>query len=167
MTGLGRRGVLALGAVLVLAACTSTEKSTEKPEAVKLRTDLAPLKGWFGGLGPMTGAHWLPKRLGADRPKSRVTIPGPTDFHMVGTVRLKAGTVAAITAAPRWHFRPEAPAEPTPELAAFMPGNAKWVRSRDFDDHLAAGSYQGAFHLDPRTDTVYFDIPEPLATTEP
>jgi hypothetical protein len=101
MAGLGRRGMLALGAVTVLAACTSTAKSAD---GAKVRTDLEPLERRFTALGPLSGAHWLGTALGTD---SRVSVPGPTDVRVVGTAQLRAGTVAAITGVPQRNFQPE------------------------------------------------------------
>jgi hypothetical protein len=155
MAGLGRRGMLALGAVMVLAACTSTAKSAD---GAKVRTDLEPLERRFAALGPLSGAHWLGTALGAD---SRISVPGPTDVRVVGTAQLGAGTVAGITGAPQRSFQPETPGQLPGELAEFMPKGARWVRSDSFDSEMTGGTYSGAFYLDPGTDTVYFDTTNP------
>ncbi|MFE1771069.1 hypothetical protein [Streptomyces sp. NPDC059008] len=147
--------MLALGAVTVLAACTSTAKSAED---AKVRTDLEPLERRFAALGPLSGAHWLGTALGTD---SRGSVPGPTDVRMVGTARLRAGAVAAITSAPQRGFRPEEPPRLPQKLAEFVPKGARWVRSDSFDRDMTGGTYSGAFYLDPGTDTVYFDTINP------
>jgi hypothetical protein len=161
MAGLGRRGVLALGAVTLLAACTATSKSTD---GAKVRTDLEPLERRFAGLGPLSGAHWLGIVLGTD---SRGSIPGPTDVRVVGTAQLSAGTVAAITGASQQSFQPEVPTQLPEKLAEFVPKDARWVRSDSFDHDMTAGTYTGAFYLDPGTDTVYFDTTNPSVPASP
>ncbi|MFC1431617.1 hypothetical protein ACEZDB_13280 [Streptacidiphilus sp. N1-3] len=163
MAGLGRRTMLALGALAVLAACTSTARS---PDSGKVRTDLESLERRFGALGPLSGAHWLGTALGTD---SRMSVPGPTDVRVVGTAKLRAGAVAAITGAPQGSFRPEAPSQVPGDLAEFMPKGARWVRSDSFDREVTGGTYSGTFYLDPGTDTVYFDTtnPSPAASSGP
>ncbi|MFJ2670099.1 hypothetical protein [Streptomyces sp. NPDC087525] len=151
----GRRGTLALGAVVVLAACTPAAKSAD---GAKVRTDLEPLERRFAALGALSGAHWLGTALGAD---SRMSVPGPTDVRVVGTARLGAGVVAAITGAPQRSFRRETPRRIPGELAEFMPDGARWVRGESFDSDMTRGTYSGAFYLDAGTDTVYFDTTNP------
>jgi hypothetical protein len=153
--GLGRRGMLALGAVTVLAACTSTAKSAD---GAKVRTDPEPLESRFAAFGPLSGAHWLGTALGTD---SRISAPGPTDVRVVGTAQLRAGAVAAITGTPQWSFQPETPSQLPQELAEFMPKGARWLRSDSFDREMTGGTYPGRFYLDPGTDTVYFDTINP------
>ncbi|WP_031079307.1 hypothetical protein [Streptomyces sp. NRRL WC-3742] len=153
--GLGRRGMLALGAMTVLAACTSTAKSTD---GGKVRTDLAPLERRFTALGPLSGAHWLGAALGTD---SRMSVPGPTDVRVVGIAQLRAGAVAALMGAPQRRFQPGTPSQLPAELAEFMPKGARWVRSDSFDREMTGGTYSGAFYLGPGTDTVYFDTTNP------
>ncbi|GGN90635.1 hypothetical protein GCM10011579_086730 [Streptomyces albiflavescens] len=155
MAGLGRRGMLSLIAVMMLAACTSTEKSAD---SAKVRTDLEPLERRFAALGPLSGAHWLGTALGTD---SRVSVPGPTDVRVVGTAQLRAGAVAAITGARHRSFQPDTPSRLPPELAEFMPTGARWVRSNALDREMTGGTYFGTFYLDPGTDTVYFDTTNP------
>ncbi|MGW2748728.1 hypothetical protein [Streptomyces sp. NPDC001450] len=155
MAGLGRRGMFALGAVTLLAACTANTKSAD---GAKVRTDLEPLERRFPRLRPLSGAHWLGIALGTD---SRGSVPGPTDVRVVGTARLRAGTVAAITGASQQTFRPEGPMQLPGSLAEFVPTDARWVRSDSFDHDMTAGMYTGAFYLDPDTDTVYFDTANP------
>jgi hypothetical protein len=151
--------MLALGTVTVLAACTSTAKSAD---GAKVRTDLEPLERRFAALGPLSGAHWLGTALGTD---SRVSVPGPTDVRVVGTARLRAGTVAAITGVPLRSFQPEKPIQFPEQLAEFVPKDAKWVRSDSFDRDMTGGTYSGTFYLDPGTDTVYFDTVNPSIST--
>ncbi|MFI5473570.1 hypothetical protein ACIA6D_25425 [Streptomyces cacaoi] len=155
MAGLGRRGLLALGAVTLLAACTAHSKSAE---GAKVRTDLEPLERRFAGLGPLAGARWLGIVLGTD---SRGSIPGPTDVRLVGTAQLRAGAVAAITGASQQSFQSEVPTQIPEKLTEFVPKDARWVRSDSFDRDMTAGTYTGAFYLDPATDTVYFDTANP------
>ncbi|GAA3767782.1 hypothetical protein GCM10022206_03120 [Streptomyces chiangmaiensis] len=124
MAGLGRRGMLALGTVMMLAACTSTAKGTDR---AKVRTDLEPLERRFAALGPLSGAHWLGTALGTDSGRS---VPGPTDVRVVGTAQLRAGAVAAIMGAPHRSFQPETPSRLPAELAEFMPTGARWVRKQ-------------------------------------
>lgn len=147
--------MLALGAVAVLAACTSTPKRAEGSE---VRTDLEPLERRFAALGPLADAHWLGTALGID---SRMSVPGPTDVRVVGTAQLKAGTVAALTGVPQRNFEPAPPSDLPEELAGFMPQGARWLRSESFDLEVTGGTYAGAFHLDPGTDRVYFDTVNP------
>lgn len=149
--------MLALGAVTLLAACTAHAKSAG---GTKVRTDLEPLERRFAGLGPLSGAHWLGIVLGAD---SRGSVPGPTDVRLVGTAQLRRGTVAAVTGASQQSFQPAAPTQLPEELAEFVPEDAGWVRSDSFDHDMTAGTYTGAFYLDPGTDTVYFDTTNPSA----
>ncbi|KAB1149863.1 hypothetical protein F7R91_03205 [Streptomyces luteolifulvus] len=153
--GPGRRGVLALGAATVLAACTPTAKGADGD---KVRTDLKPLERRFTALGPMSDAHWLGTALGTD---SRV--PGPTDVRVVGTAQLKAGAVAAILRTR--DFQHEPPSGIPAQLTKYLPKNAKWVHSPAFDDELTGGTYPGTFHLDPDTDRVYFDTTNPTTPT--
>jgi hypothetical protein len=155
MAGLGRRGTLALGAVTLLAACTAHTKSAD---GARVRTDLEPLERRFAGLGPLSGAHWLGIALGTD---SRGSVPGPTDVRVVGTAQLRAGTGAAITGTSQRGFQPEVPTQLPEKLAEFLPKDARWVRSDSFDHDMTAGTYIGAFYLDPGTDTVYFDTTNP------
>lgn len=145
MAGLGRRAVLALCAMTVLAACTSTAGSADSG---KVRTDLEPLERRFAALGPLSGAHWLGTAPGTD---SRMSVPGPTDVRVVGTAQLGAGAVAAITGAPQRSFRPGVPSRLPGELAEFVPGGARWVRSDPFDREVTGGTYSGTFYLDPAT----------------
>lgn len=147
--------MLAFSAVTVLAACTSTAESAD---GARVRTDVEPLERRFAALGPVSGAHWLGTALGTD---SRVSVPGPTDVRMVGTVQLRAGAVAAITGAPQRGFQSEKPTPIPEELAEFVPKGARWVRSDSFDRGMTGGRYSGAFYLDPGTDTVYFDTINP------
>ncbi|MFJ8196892.1 hypothetical protein [Streptomyces sp. NPDC096152] len=156
MTGLGRRGVLSLGAAVVLAACTSTTKGADSGGEV--RTDVKPLERRFPALGPLSRAHWLGTALGTD---SRGSVPGPTDVRVVGTARLRAGAVAALTAAPHRSFQPGTPSRVPDELVEFMPAGARWVCSDTFDRDMTGERYSGAFLLDPGTDTVYFDTTNP------
>jgi hypothetical protein len=151
--------MLALGAVTVLAACTSTAKSAD---GAKVRTDLEPLERRFTALGPLSGAHWLGTALGTD---SRVSVPGPTDVRVVGTAQLRAGTVAAITGVPQRNFQPENLIQLLEQLAEFVPKDARWVRSNSFDRDMTGGTYTGRFYLDPGTDTVYFDTINPSIST--
>ncbi|WP_166028116.1 hypothetical protein [Streptomyces chilikensis] len=148
--------MLVLGVMTVLAACTSTSKSTD--DGAKVRTDLEPLERRFPALGPLSGAHWLGTALGTD---SRVSVPGPTDVRVVGTAQLGTGTVAAITSAPQRIFQLEKPTQLPAELAEFVPKDARWVRSESFDLDMTGGTYSGAFYLDPGMDRVYFDTINP------
>ncbi|TJZ49462.1 hypothetical protein FCH28_24440 [Streptomyces piniterrae] len=163
MAELGRRTMLALGAVTVLAACTSPAK---KAASGKVRTDAEPLERRFAALGSLSGAHWLGTVLGTD---SRMSVPGPTDIRVVGTAQLRAGAVAAITEAPQWSFRPGMPGQLPGALTEFMPKGARWVRSDAFDREVTGGRYSGTFYLDPGTDAVYFDTTNPsvAASTGP
>lgn len=161
MASLGRRGMLALGAVTLLAGCTANTKSTD---GAKVRTDLEPLERRFAGLGPLSGAHWLGIVLGTD---PRGSVPGPTDVRVVGTAQLRAGTVAAITGASQQSFQPEVPTQLPEKLTEFVPKDARWVRSDSFDHDMTAGTYTGAFYLDPGTDTVYFDTTNPSVPASP
>jgi hypothetical protein len=160
---LGRRGTLALGLATMLAACRST---TKDGDAAKVRTDLEPLTRRFPALGPLSGAHWLGTAPGTD---SRISVPGPTDVRVVGTARLRAGTVTAITGEAQRDFHPATPTHRPPELEEFLPKSAQWVRSDAFDSEVTGESYAGTFYLDPGTDTVYFDTTNPRvpADSEP
>lgn len=150
--------MLALGTVMMLAACTSTAKSAD---SAKVRTDLEPLERRFAALGPLSGAHWLGTALGTD---SRMSVPSPTDVRVVGTAQLRAGAVAALTGAPHKNFQPATPSQLPAELAEFMPSGARWVRSKVFDREMTGGMYSGTFSFDPGTDTVYFDTTNPKAS---
>lgn len=153
----GRRGVLAFGLVTVLAACTSADDSS------KVRTDSGPLERRFPALGPLSDAHWLAIEMGNS---SRWTVPGPSDVFIEGFARLRAGAVAAIFGAQR-DFRREAPSQVKASLVRFAPPDATWVRSRTFDDGITGGRYQGGFHLDRTSDSVYFDTMNPTVARSP
>ncbi|WP_095754575.1 hypothetical protein [Streptomyces sp. SA15] len=165
---LGRRGVLALGAAVVLSSCTPDSRSTDggndgNTDDSKVRTDLEPLERRFTALGPLSDAHWLGVVLGSG---SRVSAPGPTDVRVVGLARLRAGGVAAVVGAPQRDFQPATPPQPPSALAQFMPKSARWVRSESFDNEMTTDS--GAFYFDPGTDSVYFDTinPRPANTLQ-
>ncbi|MET8050117.1 hypothetical protein ABZU75_21215 [Streptosporangium sp. NPDC005286] len=151
LADLGRRGVLLLGAVAVLAACAST---AQRADDDRVRTDLEPLERRFAALGRLSGAHWLGIVLGGD---SRLSPPGPSDVRLVGIAQLRAGAVAAIVGTPQWDFEPETPSSPPKPLAEFMPAGARWVRSGSFDLEVTSEGDPGAFYLDPETDSVYID----------
>ncbi len=159
LVGLGRRGVLALGAAMALAACTSPAKRTDGNE---VRTDSEPLERRFAALGPLSDTHWLGVVLGTD---SRVSVPGPADVRVVGFARLRAGGVAAIVRAPQRGFEPATPSRPPEGLVQFMPKSARWVRSESFDRRMTGGRYSGAFYFDPGADRVYFDTTNPRAVS--
>ncbi|MFI9102312.1 hypothetical protein ACIGXA_17485 [Streptomyces fildesensis] len=154
-TAPGRRGVLLLGVVAVLAACDSTAENADEN---KVRSDTEPLERRFTALGPLTDAHWLGFALGE---QSRVPAPGPTDIRVVGFAQLRHGAGAAIIAAGDRDFRPEAPAPLPGPLADFMPQGANWVRSPSFDGEVTRDNYPGAFYLDPASDRVCFDTVNP------
>ncbi|MFF0015867.1 hypothetical protein [Streptomyces sp. NPDC005374] len=153
--GLGRRGVLTLGAATVLGACTSTAQGTD---ANTVRTDSEPLERRFTALGPLSKAHWLGVVLGTD---SRVSVPGPRDVRVVGFAQLRAGNVALITGAPQRGFLPATPSQLPEALAQFMPKSARWVRSESFDRAVTGGTYSGAFYVDPDANWVCFDTTNP------
>lgn len=171
IVGIGRRGVLAAGALLVGAACApdSREADSEKGrkkkddgdqggEKDKVRTDPAPLRRRFTLLGPLSDVHWLGISLGDD---SRMSAPGPIDIRVVGTAQLEAGAGAAIVAVPQRGFRPEQPDRVPEKLAAHLPKGASWVRSEAFDQEVTGGRYPGEFHIDAGADRVYFDTVDP------
>ncbi len=177
--GIGRRGVLAAGALAAVAACAPAsreadsgkdrEKGREKDsgqggEKDNVRTDPAPLERRFTLLGPLSDVHWLGISLGED---SRMSAPGPVDVRVVGTARLEAGAGAAIVAVPQRDFRPLRPDRVPEKLAAFLPEGAAWVRSEAFNQEVTGGRYTGEFSVDVRTDRVYFDTVDPSAPSVP
>ncbi|MGW5931313.1 hypothetical protein ACWF2L_34520 [Streptomyces anulatus] len=179
--GIGRRGLLALGAVMAVAACAppsreaasgkDREKGSEKDSGQggakdKVRTDPAPLERRFTLLGPLSDVHWLGISLGED---SRTSAPGPIDVRVVGVAQLEAGTGAAIVAAPQRDFRPVQPDRVPEKLAAFLPEGAAWVRSEAFNQEVTGGRYTGEFYVDAGADRVYFDTVDPsvAASTGP
>ncbi|MFI1380150.1 hypothetical protein [Embleya sp. NPDC020886] len=155
-TRLGRREVLVSGAAAVLAACTSS--AAKEADGDTVRRDSAPLERRFPMLGPLFDARWLGDVLGVD---SRMSVPGPSDVRVVGFARLRAGGVAAIVATPGRDFRPATPSTVPDALTRFVPKDARWVGSKSFDSEMTREVYPGAFHLDPGTDTVYFDTIDP------
>ncbi|MFY0510124.1 hypothetical protein ACOMD4_06925 [Streptomyces anulatus] len=179
--GIGRRGLLAFGAVMAVAACApasrqaDSEKDSEKGrekdsgqggEKDKVRTDPVPLERRFTLLGPLSDVHWLGISLGED---SRMSVPGPIDVRVVGVAQLEAGTGAAIVAGPQRDFRPGPPARVPKKLAALMPKGAAWVRSEAFNQEVTGGRYTGEFYVDAGADRVYFDTVDPsvAASTGP
>ncbi|MFF2229184.1 hypothetical protein [Streptomyces anulatus] len=175
---IGRRGVLAAGALAAVAACApaprkaDSEKGRKKEdsgqggEKAKVRTDPVPLERRFTLLGPLSDVHWLGIPLGED---SRISVPGPTDVRVVGVARLEAGTGAAVVAVPQRDFRPGQPARVPKKLAALMPEGAAWLRSEAFNQEVTGGRYTGAFYVDAGADRVYFDTVDPsvAASTGP
>ncbi|MFE0510638.1 hypothetical protein [Streptomyces sp. NPDC058964] len=139
----------------VLAACTSTAKSTD---GHGVRTDSEPLERRFAALGPLSHAHWLGVVLGTE---SRVSVPGPADVRVVGFAQLRAGSVAAIAGASKRGFQPATPSQLPKKLVRFMPKGARWVRSESFDLRVTGGRYSGAFYFDRGADWVYFDTTNP------
>lgn len=176
--GIGRRGLLALGASVAVAACTpaSREADSEKDrkkedsgqggEKGKVRTDPAPLERRFTLLGPLSDVHWLGISLGED---SRMSAPGPIDVRVVGVAQLEAGAGAAIVAPPQRDFRSGQPDRVPKKLAALMPKGAEWARSEAFDQEVTGGRYTGEFYVDAGADRVYFDTVDPsvAASTGP
>ncbi|MEU3707847.1 hypothetical protein AB0E82_36860 [Streptomyces anulatus] len=180
--GIGRRGLLAFGAVMAVAACApasrqaDSEKDREKGgkkedsgqggEKDKVRTDPVPLERRFTLLGPLSDVRWLGIPLGED---SRMSVPGPIDVRVVGVARLEAGTGAAIVAVPQRDFRPGQPARVPKKLAALLPKGAAWVRSEAFNQEVTGGRYTGEFYVDAGADRVYFDTVDPsvAASTGP
>lgn len=168
--GIGRRGVLAVGALMAVAACVPASREADREkgrkkedsgqdgEKDKVRADPAPLERRFTLLGPLSDVHWLGISLGDD---SRMSAPGPIDVRVVGTARLEAGAGAAIVAVPQRDFRPGQPDRVPEKLAAFLPKGAAWVRSEAFNQEVTGGRYTGQFHIDVRTDRVYFDTVDP------
>ncbi|XVQ08720.1 hypothetical protein ACQP1W_40150 [Spirillospora sp. CA-255316] len=157
----GRRAMLLFGALSVLSACSSEQKSAG--EGAKVRTDTEPLERRFRALGPLSDAHWLGYALGKD---SRGSVPGPTDVRVVGIARLGSGRADAIVRDPRHGFRPETPTGVPEALAGLMPKGARWLHSGRFDAEITA---TGAFYLDPVAGRAYFDTlnPEPSASPGP
>lgn len=175
--GIGRRGLLAFGAVMAVAACApasrqaDSEKGREEDsgqggEKDLVRTDPAPLERRFTLLGPLSDVHWLGISLGED---SRMSVPGPIDVRVVGVAQLEAGTGAALVAVPQRDFRPGRPARVPKKLAALMPKGAAWVRSEAFNQEVTGGRYTGEFYVDAGADRVYFDTVDPsvAASTGP
>lgn len=187
--GIGRRGLLAFGAVMAVAACApasrqadsekvrekDSEKDSEKGreedsgqggEKDQVRTDPVPLERRFTLLGPLSDVHWLGISLGED---SRMSVPGPIDVRVVGVAQLEAGTGAAFVAVPQRDFRPGRPARVPKKLAALMPKGAAWVRSEAFNQEVTGGRYTGEFYVDAGADRVYFDTVDPsvAASTGP
>ncbi|MEU0099275.1 hypothetical protein [Streptomyces sp. NPDC006267] len=187
---IGRRGILALGAVAALGAVTalgacapasreadgekggegrdrgSTKGSAKGGGQAEVHTDPAPLERRFTLLGPLTDVHWLGTPLGED---SRMSVPGPVDTRVVGAARLEAGAGAALVAVVRRDFRPGKPERLPKKLAAFMPEDAEWVRSETFNQEVTGGRYTGEFYIDAAADRVYFDTIDPnvAASTGP
>ncbi|MFF0195035.1 hypothetical protein ACFYT5_19135 [Streptomyces anulatus] len=175
--GIGRRGVLAAGALAAVAACAPAprkadsekgrkEDSGQGGEKDKVRTDPVPLERRFTLLGPLSDVHWLGIPLGED---SRMSVPGPIDVRVVGVARLEAGTGAAVVAVPQRDFRPGQPVRVPKKLAALLPKSAAWVRSEAFNQEVTGGRYTGEFYVDAGADRVYFDTVDPsvAASTGP
>ncbi|MFI7088802.1 hypothetical protein ACIBUR_35055 [Streptomyces anulatus] len=181
--GIGRRGLLALGAVMTVAACAPAsreadsgkdrekgrEKDSEKDSGQggakdEVRTDHAPLERRFTLLGPLSDVHWLGISSGEN---SRTSAPGPIDVRVVGVAQLVAGTGAAIVAVPHRDLRPGQPDRVPEKLAAFLPKGAAWVRSEAFNQEVTGGRYIGEFYIDVRTDRVYFDTVDPSVPSVP
>ncbi|MFI5919972.1 hypothetical protein ACIA8M_15680 [Streptomyces anulatus] len=168
--GIGRRGVLAAGALAAVAACApasrkaDSEKGRKKEdngqggEKDKVRTDPVPLERRFTLLGPLSDVHWLGISLGED---SRMSAPGPIDVRVVGVAQLEAGTGTAVVAVPQRDFRPGQPDRVPAKLAAFLPKGAAWVRSEAFNQEVTGGRYTGEFYVDAGADRVYFDTVDP------
>ncbi|MFH9236627.1 hypothetical protein ACH4KO_07890 [Streptomyces anulatus] len=177
--GIGRRGLLALGAVMTVAACAPAsreadsgkgrEKGREEDSGQggakdEVRTDHAPLERRFTLLGPLSDVHWLGISSGEN---SRTSAPGPIDVRVVGVAQLGAGTGAAIVAVPHRDLRPGQPDRVPEKLAAFLPKGAAWVRSEAFNQEVTGGRYIGEFYIDVRTDRVYFDTVDPSVPSAP
>lgn len=173
--GIGRRGLLALGAVMAVAACAPPSREADSGKDREkgsgqggakdvVRTDAAPLERRFTLLGPLSDVHWLGISSGEN---SRTSAPGPIDVRVVGVARLEAGAGAAIVAVPQRDFRPGQPDRVPEKLAAFLPKDAAWVRSEAFNQEVTGGRYIGQFSIDVRTDRVYFDTVDPSVPSVP
>ncbi|WP_097922761.1 hypothetical protein [Streptomyces sp. wa1063] len=168
--GIGRRGVLAAGALAAVAACAPASRKADSEkgrkeedngqggEKDKVRTDPVPLERRFTLLGPLSDVHWLGISLGDD---SRTSAPGPIDVRVVGVAQLEAGTGAAVVAVPQRDFRPRQPDRVPAKLAAFLPKGAAWVRSEAFNQEVTGGRYTGEFYVNVGADRVYFDTVDP------
>lgn len=160
---LRRRTLLLLGGLAAVGAGTGVYAATATrgpvPDRERVRTDTAPLRSRFGALGQLTDPHWLGYN---PHDSGREILPDQDpQIRVVGIARLPAGTAASLTAAPGYGFAPAEPRAVPEGLAEFLPADARWVTSVRYDEHLTKSRYTGRFHLDPVTDSVWFDTVNP------
>ncbi|MGW2559324.1 hypothetical protein ACWCXB_08780 [Streptomyces sp. NPDC001514] len=128
------------------------------PARERVRTDVEPLRSRFRHIGHLTDPHWLvdnPNDSGRDIPDQDPQI------RVVGFARLPAGTAGKITGVPAYGFAARDPREVPEPLAEFRPAEARWMSSARYDQRITKALYSGRFHLDPVTDSLYFDTFNP------
>ncbi len=157
-----RRRWILLSGLVALSGCTGVHPAGSDgavPDHKKVRRDVEPLQRRFAAVGRLSDPHWLGYN---PNDSGRESIPDQDPrIRVVGVARLPAGTVNSIVSATDYAFEPSTPSQLPEELAEFLPKNAEWVSSADYDDHITNSHYPGRFHLAPATDWVYFDTVNP------
>ncbi|MFF3620564.1 hypothetical protein [Streptomyces sp. NPDC002467] len=159
-----RRFLLIAGLPLLAVGGGMTYLLWPEPHSNPVRTDLAPLNDRFKPyLGELSGAHWLGYDIDEAGQDSR-TIPGPDSrIRLVGVAHLPPGGAAAVVRTPGRAFAPAEPSALPERLKTYVPAEAAWQHSPQFDTYMNgqssdATSASGEYHFDVERDLVRFDV---------
>lgn len=142
------------------ASCSETLRADE----AKVRTDRWPqLTDDLPGVGEYVEIHWQTRAVG--NPCSRV--PGPTDWHYQGLVRLRAEDAHALAKGYDWQpmsvspspgtYQFDTPTQMWPALVPFAPAETRWLHSQSY---ASAQSFEhgrwGDLYFDPANGMAFF-----------
>ncbi|MGB2570987.1 hypothetical protein ACPFP2_21415 [Micromonospora citrea] len=138
-----------------VSACRESVQAGE----AKVRTDRWNPPEEIPGLGDYPEIHWQVRALGD--PCTRA--PGPTDWAYQGVVRLRSEDARRL--AKRYEFvpytsvgqppHPDSPADAWPALVPFLPTQAHWLHSAQYDEENPSTRWRAAF-LDVEHQTLFF-----------
>lgn len=162
--------VLAASAVAALSRAHADTGGRNCPAEVEAReTQVHADRSWtehdLPGIGEYIEVHWQIHATG----DPCIRVPGPTDWHYQGVVRLRPTDATALAHKYQDWRRVPTPASPSPDdyewdtpsqmwpaLAPFVPTGVRWMHSARYASSEFQGSRWGDLYLDPDRSLAFF-----------
>lgn len=133
-----------------------TESGSTGASALRHETD--PIERRFPEFEEIRSTSWVSKVLNA----GSSGVPGPSDVRLTGVAAISASAVSGITE--KYPCKKSRISFAIPKtLSGEIKQSDGWCSSKELDQAITQGSYEGTFYLDVDRRVVVFDAVNPVA----